>query len=97
MARSKWISFSAQNALNKDAQKGAQTTVPPLALAEVKKFGLENVRDYLDSIFLTTGSLFLFSLGIHGKATAAGASRPALTHPQLRKLGSAGIVLLYTI
>ncbi|EAU92322.2 ubiquitin C-terminal hydrolase [Coprinopsis cinerea okayama7 len=44
MARSKWISFAAQHALNKDSQKSAQPDQPAPSPppAEVKKFGLEN-------------------------------------------------------
>ncbi|KAH6917092.1 ubiquitin C-terminal hydrolase [Coprinopsis sp. MPI-PUGE-AT-0042] len=45
MARSRWMSFAAQTALSKDGQKApppSNVVVPPLPLAEVKKFGLEN-------------------------------------------------------
>jgi len=48
MARSKWISFGAQQNLERAAKTAAATAIPaarPLqSLADAKKFGLENVR-----------------------------------------------------
>lgn len=48
MTRSKWISFGAQQSLERAAKAAAATAIPvsrPLqSPADAKKFGLENVR-----------------------------------------------------
>ncbi|KAF6754344.1 ubiquitin C-terminal hydrolase [Ephemerocybe angulata] len=50
MARSKWISFTAQQALSRDSQKSAKPEdAPPAPLStEIKKFGLENALFFCD-------------------------------------------------
>ena len=57
MARSIWISFKAQEQLDRAASKATNpsTALPLLSSADAKKFGLENVW------FIINSSQFLFS------------------------------------
>jgi hypothetical protein len=79
MARSKWISFTAQQALNRDAQKSAKPadSQPSTVPTEIKKFGLENVRR--QTCMLLEGHSFLVSydsLEILGESYRCGVLTP---------------------
>lgn len=52
MARSKWISFRAQEQLDRAASKATNpsTVSPLLSSADAKKFGLENVWFIINSL-----------------------------------------------
>lgn len=68
MARSKWISFRAQEQLDRAAAQAANNSTPvPLAsTADAKKFGLENVWFVIDLLHILFAQSLISSV-THGK------------------------------